>query len=121
MGSSDPVHRRRVVYNVLVCKFGLVAVVVLLLGGLCAGAENPAPNPQPYKFVSGRVQLFEAEKLTVERTPFGRAPETYVFLITPSTTIEGNIKTKSRVTVAYTPSDEGDVAVRIIVRSTPRR
>ena len=109
------------VYNVLVRSLSLVAVVVLLLGGCYARAGDAAQKHQPYKFVSGRVQLFEAEKLIVERTPFGRAPETHIFRITPSTTIEGNIKFKSRVTVAYTPSDEGDVAVRIIVRSTPRK
>jgi hypothetical protein len=49
----------------------------------------------------------------------GKPPEERTFLVTSETKIEGQLRVNARVTIGYRPSDEGDIATRIIVRPQP--
>ena len=60
-------------------------------------------------------------RIVVNRALLGKPPENRTFLITSETKVEGRLRVGARVTVGFKPGEEGDVAVRIIVRSPPQR
>jgi hypothetical protein len=92
--------------------FGLIATVRVL-----ASAEEPAEPEEPsYEFFSGNVVEVQSGKLTVSRTIMDKQPERRSFLMKPDTRVEGKLKSKVRVTVGYTTTDEGDIALRVVVR-----
>lgn len=78
--------------------------------------EPAQPKIEPDAFFSGNVVELSADRVAVSRTILGKAPEKRTFTITPDTKVEGKMKNRSRVTVRYTRSDEGDVALSILVR-----
>lgn len=78
--------------------------------------ENPPPSESSAEFFSGNVVDSSDTKVTVSRTVLGHT-ENRDFLINGETKIEGKLKPKARVTVGFKSSDQGDVAVRIIVRN----
>ena len=67
-------------------------------------------------FFSGTVVELDQEKLTVTRVILGKDPEKKTFLINADTRIDGKLRAKSRVTVRFASSDQGDVALSIVVR-----
>jgi hypothetical protein len=68
---------------------------------------------------SGSVTAVAEGSLTVARQGSG---EVKVFLITPETRFEGpKPQLTSRVTVRYIAADDGDRAVRVIVRSPEKK
>jgi hypothetical protein len=69
-----------------------------------------------YEFFSGIVLQLPEGRLTVSRAVLGKPAENRSFLIKADTKVEGKLKLKARVTVGFKSSDDGDVAVRIIVR-----
>lgn len=72
-----------------------------------------------YEFYSGTVKELPVERVTVERQVVGKPAETRTFVLRPETKIEGKLSQRARVTVGYTACEEGDVAMRIIVRPSP--
>jgi|SRR4051794_19384015 hypothetical protein len=115
------------------CSFQLItlkvwpirtAVVCLLLGmtgNALVGQEQPPVTEPNYEFVSGTVAELVPGKIVVNRALLGKPAENRTFLVTGETKIEGKLRAKARVTVGFKPSDEGDVAVRIIVRSNQQK
>jgi hypothetical protein len=96
----------------LVVLFALVASP-----SVCVHAqETPVPDAN-YEFVSGTVTDLPPGRIVVNRAVLGKPPEERSFLITSQTKIEGKLRVNARVTVGFRPSDEGDVAMRIIVRA----
>lgn len=96
------------------------AVVCLLLSicGMCLPAQEPPPAAEPnYEFVSGTIAELPPGRIVVNRALLGKPPENRTFIVNGETKIEGKLRVKARVTVGFKPSEEGDVAVRIIVRS----
>ena len=94
----------------------MVFVVGLAIGTIHAWQDAPKPSESTHSdFFSGIVEELPAGKVTVSRTALGKS-ENRSFLIKPTTKIEGKLRTKARVTVRFQTSDEGDVAVQIIVR-----
>ena len=84
-------------------------------------SQDPAPAVQPHdQFFSGIVTALTETSVTVTRTVLGKESTVRTFIITPETHIEGKPKTKSRVTVRFVPDENGDRAVRIIVRGAPQ-
>jgi hypothetical protein len=83
---------------------------------LCAPQDSPPPKLEMDAFFSGTVVTVAVDKLTVARTILGKPAEKRDFLINGETKVEGKLKTKSRVTVRFVSSDQGDLAVSIIVR-----
>jgi hypothetical protein len=105
----------------------LIKVVILIAlvasPSVCVNAQeqDPAPDAQ-YEFVSGTISDLPPGRIVVNRAVLGKPPEDRVFLITGQTKIEGKLRVNARVTVGFKPSDEGDVAMRIIVRAqTPAK
>ncbi|HUS08052.1 MAG TPA: hypothetical protein VMZ52_17250 [Bryobacteraceae bacterium] len=102
----------------------LILAAVLNASFNCAFAaqeQNPAPNESTNEFFSGTVADLQPGKIIISRAVLGKPAEDRSFLITPETKIEGKLKAKVRVTVGFKASDEGDVAVRIIVRAPQRK
>lgn len=95
--------------------------VVCLLFAMCGNApcaqEQPPASEPNYEFVSGTVTEFNDNHIVVNRALLGQPPENRTFLLNSETKVEGKLKAKARVTVGFKSTDEGDVAVRIIVRS----
>lgn len=104
---------------------GVLLLLILLLAvegarsqQSSAPAEGEEKEPE-YQFFSGSVVEFSEERLTVRRAVRGQEERTQTFLLRPETRIEGRIAVDARVTVGFQPSEAGDVAVRVIVRSNP--
>jgi hypothetical protein len=104
--------------NLKVWPIGTAVVCLLLaLTGEVAPAQDPPPAGEPsYEFVSGTIADLPSGRIVVNRAVIGKPPENRTFLITGETKVEGKLKEGVRVTVGFKPSEEGDVAVRIIVR-----
>jgi hypothetical protein len=82
---------------------------------LCAGAQA-APNVPPDQYFAGAITALEDGKITVRRTVLGK-DSTRSFQITSQTRIEGRPKVNARVTVKYVATEDGDMAIHIIVRA----
>ena len=85
----------------------------------------PKPNeaksePKYDDTFSGPVVELTTGKITVSRSILGKPAEKHTFLIKPDTRIEGKLKMRSKVTVGFVVTDEGDVARLIVVRTTQR-
>ena len=98
----------------------ILGVALLCCGSLptrTASAQVvPAPKDQMF---SGTVTAVNEASLTVVRTG---SPATKSFSITPQTQFEGpKPQVNSRVTIRYVSGDEGDRAVRVIVRPQPAK
>jgi len=96
---------------------------------LAAGAATPSfpqkPQPAPAKakdqFFTGIVIEIDETSLTVNRMVLGKNSSTKKFLLTSDTQFEGGRpKVRAQVTVRYISTDEGDRAVHIILRRTPK-
>ena len=86
-----------------------------------AFAQDAQERPDgDYEFVSGVIAAVTRDRITVRRTVSGRTPENHTFLINGETRVEGNLQPRARVTVGYRRTEQGDVAVRIIVREEER-
>ena len=82
--------------------------------------DDPIPAAPPQdQFFAGNITALTETSITVTRTVLGKESAVRTFAITPETHIEGNPKLKSKVTVRYITTDEGDRAIRIIVRGAP--
>jgi hypothetical protein len=98
-----------------------IAVVCLLLAmcGNAVSAQEQTPAAEPnFEFVSGTITELPPGRIVVNRALLGKPPENRTFLINADTKVEGKLKPKARVTVGFKSTDEGDVAVRIIVRTS---
>lgn len=99
-------------------EWPLRTVLVCLLLSLSAWAitaqEPPPTSEGNYEFVSGTIADLPPGRIIVNRV---KPAEDRTFLITAETKIEGTLKPNARVTVGFKPSEEGDVAMRIIVRA----
>ncbi len=101
-----------------------ICVLALITSGLVPGQQEErqaspqaVPEETVYEFFSGTIQQLPEGKLIVARAVLGKPAESRSFLITTDTKVEGKLKVKARVTVGFKSSDDGDVAVRIIVRT----
>ena len=83
-------------------------------------AQEQAPPSEPkYEFVSGTITDLPPGRIVVSRAVRGKPPEDRTFLITSETKVEGTLRANAPVTVGFKPTEEGDVAMRIIVRASP--
>lgn len=96
----------------------LVAALALCIAMAQDAPYKPAPSQSGHvdAFFSGNVVELGSGKVTVSRTVLGKPAEKRTFLLSGDTKIEGKLSAKSRVTVRYTPSEQGDVALSILVR-----
>jgi hypothetical protein len=92
-------------------------VLLALIASVCLNGQEP--DPEGNAIVSGTVTDLPPGRIVVNRAVLGKPPEERTFLITSETKIEGRLRVNARVTVGYRPSEEGDIATRIIVRPQP--
>lgn len=77
--------------------------------------ENP-----PDQFYAGIVTVSTPEQITVSRPQQGKT-ESRTFKLTPDTKVEGSLSTDMRVTVRYISTEDGDVAILVLVRTFPSK
>jgi hypothetical protein len=100
---------------------GLVSLPVRAAGQDrdAAKPEHPKTEPQYDETFAGSIVELSTTKITVSRSILGKPAEKRVFVITAETRIEGKLRLKSKVTVGYVSSTDGDVARLIVVRTKP--
>lgn len=81
-----------------------------------ATAQQAAQAPTASQTFSGTVIEVSANKVVVSRTIMGSPAQKRSFVLKPDTRIEGRLRAKTRVTVGFVTTDEGDVARLIVVR-----
>ncbi len=108
-------------------RFLLSGVLGAFLASSATGPLFPRPQVQAGEsqskdqFFTGVVTSISDESLTVNRTVLGKNSSTKTFLVTPQTQFEGGKpRVNSQVTVRYVTSDDGDRAVRVILRRSPK-
>lgn len=99
-----------------------------LFGGLVCAQETDlskkdSSNSEPSydDTFSGPVVELSATKITVSRSILGQPAEKHTFLIKSDTRIEGRLRVRTKVTVGFVTTDDGDVARLIVVRATTQR
>ena len=99
---------------------GLAAAVVV---AALMSAQDNAPAPDALKTevhyrdtFSGEIVNLATARVIVARSILGKPTEQRTFWIKPETKVEGKLKVKVKVTVGFVPSDDGDVALLIVVR-----
>ena len=104
----------------LITALGCGLVFSLFPGGAAQQQEKKS-KPKDQMF-SGTVTSVEDTSLTATRSGQGNTPVTKTFAITPETQFDGGRpNVNSRVTVRYITTDEGDRAIRVIVRGTAKK
>ena len=93
-------------------------VVLLTTHGVSWAQEAEAKEAAVNKdnFFAGTVTESTAVKLTVSRVVRGKAQKRS-FKVNPDTKVDGKLRVKVRVTVQYVSDDEGDTAMRVVVRT----
>jgi hypothetical protein len=92
-------------------------------------AQEPTPpkpddqktEPQYEETFSGPIVELSSEKITVSRSVLGQPAEKRTFWIKPDTKVEGKLRVKTKVTVGFVTSDEGDIARLIVVRGQQQK
>jgi hypothetical protein len=104
-------------------SFSCAVVATWLLFAACHSSpgQDVAAEDQPQdQFFSGTVTALTETSVTVTRTVLGKDSTVRSFIINAETHFEGKPKVKSKVTVRFLTGENGDRAVRIIVRgATP--
>jgi len=103
-----------------VVKFLCYVALCMLIAGFRLHAQDLTDQKKPDSFFSGTVTECTSDHVSVARR-FSGKQEKRTFRITPATRIEGKLLPKVRVTVQYTTEDEGDLAKRIVVRTSPAK
>ena len=81
--------------------------------------DPPGAVPPPDQFFAGTITALTDTSITVTRTVLGKESTVRTFDITQQTVIQGGKpKLKSRVTVKWVSGDDGDRAVKIILRGS---
>lgn len=88
----------------------------LALAGITSAQDGDAKKPDT--FFAGTVLESTAEKITVSRVVRGKTQKR-TFRVTPDTKVEGKLRPRVRVTLSYLTDEDGDTALRIVVRATP--
>jgi hypothetical protein len=101
----------------------LVIGVFLALSGLnpVRGQDPPPAVQPPDQYFAGVVTVLTEESITLTRTVLGKAT-VRAFAITAETVVEpvgGKPKLKQKVTVKWASGENGDRAVKILLRGSP--
>jgi hypothetical protein len=103
--------------------FQVACLALLSLAGLIQvsnAAADPSDPPPRLQFFAGTVTDLNPGHVTVSRTLFGHPPEIRTFLINQKTKANRTVRLRSRVTVRYQSTADGDLAIEIQVRSQPK-
>jgi len=101
-----------------VCLLGLPALAQEEDASLKAGAAKTEPKYSDT--FSGPIVELSAAKITVSRSILGKPAEKRTFWIKADTRVEGKLRMKTKVTVGFVTTDDGDVARLIVVRTAQK-
>lgn len=91
-------------------------LAVASLNPLCSQDPPPSVQPPADQFFAGIVTALSEGSITITRNVLGK-PTVHTFAVTAETVVEGGKpKLKSKVTVKFVSGDNGDRAVKIILR-----
>lgn len=107
--------------KVLCLAAGLVWAAALFSQEPTPPSELPRSEPEYENTFSGPIVELTAEKITVSRSILGKPAEKRTFWIKSDTRIEGKLKVKTKVTIGFVTTDDGDVARLIVVRPAARK
>ena len=97
----------------------LIGVFLVLAGSRPVRGQDPPPTAQPPvdQFFAGVVTALSEESITLTQKVLGK-PTVRTFAITADTVVEGGKpKMKSKVTVKWVSDDNGDRALKIMLRA----
>lgn len=106
--------------NVRLLLSSAIGVLLILAGSDPARGQSPAPASaqQADQFFAGIVTALADDSITITRTALGKST-VRVFAITPETVVQGGKpKLKSKVTVKWMAGENGDCALKIIMRGS---
>jgi len=107
--------------HVRLLPIGVLSVFLAFAASIPMHSQDPKAALEPQdQFFAGIITVLNDTSLTVTRTVLGKDSTVRSFAITPETHIEGKPKLKSRVTVRFVTQENGDRAIRIIVRGAPQ-
>jgi len=98
---------------------GILSLLLLLAFSTeSRGKDDPsATQPPPDQYFAGIVTALSDTSVTITRTNLGKST-VRTFIITSETVIQGGKpKLKTKVTVQWVKGDDGDRAVKIILRA----
>ena len=107
--------------RLLLC--GVIGVLLALAGSHPARAQDPPPGVQQVvdQYFAGVVTALTEDSITLTRTVLGK-PTVRSFAINAETVIEpqgGKPKLKQKVTVKWATGENGDRALKILLRGSP--
>jgi hypothetical protein len=106
--------------NVRLLSCGVIGVLLALAGSNPARSQDPTPSAQQPvdQYFAGVVTALTDDSITLTRTVLGKST-VRSFAITAETVVQGGKpKLKSKVTVKWVSGDNGDRAVKIILRGS---
>lgn len=112
--------------NVRFLSCSAIGVFLALAGSHASGSQDdpPVAIQQPVdQYFAGLVTALTDDSITVTRTVLGKST-VRVFAVTAETVVQGGKpKLKSKVTVKWVSGEEGDSALKIILRgsATPKK
>lgn len=97
---------------------GLAVVLLLALPAASWTHQPPVAEDTASRtaIFSGIVITVSTTSVTVNRKGLGLDSVTHTFALDANTRIEGKLRPRAKVTVMYSETDDGLLAVRIIVR-----
>ncbi len=119
-------HASFVFFNlktVRILIIGAIGVFLTLTGSPALRCQDDPPAavaPQPDQYFAGLVTALTADSVTLTRTVLGKAT-VRVFSIGSETVYQpagGKLKLKAKVTVKWVGGENGDQAVKIILRGS---
>jgi len=98
-----------------------VIIVILALASPndVRGQDPPTTQPPPDQYFAGIVTALTDTSVTVTRTVLGKSTVRTFAITTETVTQGGKPKVKSKVTIKWISGEDGDRAVKIILRGTP--
>jgi hypothetical protein len=108
-------------------RFILSGLLIALLSSSATRPSYPQDRVQTRntqakdQFFTGTVMAIDEQSLTVNRMVLGKNSSTKTFAVTSETRFEGGMPgVRSQVTVRYVTTEEGDRAVNVILRRSPK-
>jgi hypothetical protein len=84
-------------------------------------ADNVKSEPKYDQTFSGPIVEVTATQITVSRSILGKPAEKRTFSIKSDTRIDGKLKVRTKVTVGYVTTDDGDVARLVVVWTSQKQ
>jgi len=105
--------------DVRLLSCGVIGVLLALAGSNPLRSQDPPPSAQqPDQYFAGVVTALTDDSITLTRTVLGKST-VRAFAITPETVVQGGKpKLKSKVTVKWVSGENGDRAVKVILRGS---